>query len=162
MSRLACNVCGGITAVAFSRRRFFGLTLLWISLDWHGILAVLSPLKLPSSGLQFTLWFIYLCVGHLSAVFTTSHHHLCSTDVSSAFLLSSVRGVTTSTNIERHSHCLQCQEHQISILGYEPRAWRMDASGDHDLLSSRAVVHTHLHTSTGCFLLEADFAGGLH
>ena len=31
----------------------------------------------------------------------------------------------------------------------------MDTSGDRDLFPSRAVVHTHLYTSTGRFLLEA-------
>ena len=72
--------------------------------------------KLPSSGFHCTLWFIYLCVGHLSAVFTTSHHHLCSTEVSSASLLSSARGVTTSTNIERQRHCPQCEGYQISRI----------------------------------------------
>ena len=44
MCRLARIVCGGITAVVFSPRRFFDLTLLWIPLDLHGILVVLSPL----------------------------------------------------------------------------------------------------------------------
>ena len=147
MRRLACNVFGGITAVVFSRRRFIDLTLLWISLDWHGIPSVLyiTSGKLPLSGFQCTLWFICLCVGHLRAV-TTSHHHLCSTEVSSASLLSSARSITTSTNIERHSHCPQCQGYPISIIGYEARAWRVDTSGDRDLLWSRAVVHTHLHT----------------
>ena len=120
MRRLACNVFGGITAVVFSRRRFIDLTLLWISLDWHGIPSVLyiTSGKLPLSGFQCTLWFICLCVGHLRAV-TTSHHHLCSTEVSSASLLSSARSITTSTNIERHSHCPQCQGYPISIIGYE-------------------------------------------
>ena len=100
MCRLACNVSGGITAVVFSRRRFFDLTLLWISgLAWYPSCPITSR-KLPSSGLQCTLWLIYLCVGHLSAVFTISHNHLCGTQVSSA-LLSSARSVTTSTNIER-------------------------------------------------------------
>ena len=72
--------------------------------------------KLPSSGFHCTLWFIYLCVGHLSAVFTTSHHHLCSTEVSSASFLSTARSVSTSTNIERHSYYPQCQGYQISII----------------------------------------------
>ena len=45
MCRLACNVCGGITAVEISRRRFIDLTLLCMSLDWRGILDVLSPLE---------------------------------------------------------------------------------------------------------------------
>lgn len=90
-----------------------------ISLDWHGILAVLSPLG-SYHRLDFrVLCSLYIfCVGHLSAVFTTSHH-LCSTEVSSASFLSSARSVTTSTNIERHSHCPQRQGYQISIIGYE-------------------------------------------
>ena len=69
-------------------------------LAWYPSCPITSG-KLPSCGLQCTLWFIYLCVGHLSAVFTTFHDHLCTTEVSSASLLLSVRIVTTSTNIER-------------------------------------------------------------
>ena len=64
---------------------------------------------------ETTLWtsvFIYLRVGHLSSVFTISHHHLCSTEVSSASLLLSTSSVATSTNIERHSHCPQRQGYQ--------------------------------------------------
>ena len=81
-------------------------------LAWYPSCPITSG-KLPSSWLQCTLGVIYLCVGHLSGVFTTSHHHLCSTEVSSAFLLSSARSVTTSTNIERHSHR---PRYQISII----------------------------------------------
>ena len=103
----------------FSRRRFFDLTLLWISgLAWYPSCPITFG-KIPSSGLQCTLWFIYLHVGHLSAVFTTSHHHLCSTEIYSASLLSSARSVTTSANIERHRHCPQRQGYQISIIGHE-------------------------------------------
>ena len=40
MCVLECNVCGGITAVVLSRCRSLYLTLLWISLDLHGILAI--------------------------------------------------------------------------------------------------------------------------
>ena len=62
MCRLACNVCGEITAVVFSRRRFFDLTLLWISLDWHDIVAVLSPLG-SYHRLDFSvLCGLYICV----------------------------------------------------------------------------------------------------
>ena len=130
MCRLACNVCGGITAVVFSRRRFFDLTLLWISgLAWYPSCPITFG-KIPSSGLQCTLWFIYLHVGHLSAVFTTSHHHLCSTEVSSASVLSPARSVTTSTNIERHrqspptvsrvsnTHNKKCSMVQVAIPSY--------------------------------------------
>ena len=96
MRRLACNVCGGNTAVVvFFRRRFFDLTLLSLScgfLDWHGICPITSRKPPPS---------IYLCVGHLITVFTTSHHHLCSGEVYSASLQSSTRSVTPSTDIER-------------------------------------------------------------
>ena len=74
--------------------------------------------KLTTSGHQCTLPFIYLRVGHLSAVFRTSHHHLCSRDVSSAVRLLSASSVATSTNIERHSHQPQRQGYQISILNH--------------------------------------------
>ena len=85
---------------------------------WYPSCTITSG-KVPLSGHQCTLWFICLCVGYLSAVFTTSHHHLCSTEASSPSLLSSACSVTTSTNIERHSHCPQCQGYQISTIGYE-------------------------------------------
>ena len=123
MCRLACNVWGGITAVEVTRRRFFDITLVSLSfvdlsgLPWYPSCPIAAG-KLPSFGLQCTLWFIYLCVGRLRAVLT-SHRHLCSTEVSSASLLSSVRSVTTSTNIERHSHCPRCQGYQMAIIGYE-------------------------------------------
>jgi len=99
MCPLACNVCWGITAVEarkvcgdntavmFSRRRLFDLTLLWIPLDLHGVLAVLSPLGSYHRLDCGILCGLYICVGHLSAVFKTSHHHLCSTEISSASLL---------------------------------------------------------------------------
>ena len=44
MCRLAGRVCGEIIAVLFSHTRLFDLNLLSTSLDWHGILAVLSTL----------------------------------------------------------------------------------------------------------------------
>ena len=75
--------------------------------------------KQPSSGHQCTLWFLDLCVGHLSAVFTTSHPHRRSTEAYFASFLSSARSVTTSTNIDRQSHCPQCQGYQISIIGHD-------------------------------------------
>ena len=84
-------------------------------LAWYPSCTITSG-KVPLSGHQCTLWFICLCVGYLSAVFTTSHHHLCSTEASSPSLLSSACSVTTSTNIERHSHCPQCQGYPISII----------------------------------------------
>ena len=62
MCRLAGRVCGGITAVVFSRRRFFDLNLLWISLDWHGILAVLSPLASHHRLDISVLCGLYICV----------------------------------------------------------------------------------------------------
>ena len=36
--------------------------------------------KLPSSGFRHYLWFISVCVGHLSAVFTPSRHCFYSTE----------------------------------------------------------------------------------
>ena len=84
-------------------------------LAWYPSWPITSG-KLPSPGLQCAPWFMYLCVCHLSAVFTISHHHLYSTEISSASLVSSAHSVTTSTNIKRHSHCPQCQGYQMSIL----------------------------------------------
>ena len=65
MCRLAGRVCGGITAVLFSRTRLFDLNLLSISLDWHGILAVLSPL-----GSYYRLDFSVVCGLYICVVTT--------------------------------------------------------------------------------------------
>ena len=97
----------------------WSITLLWISLDWHGILAFLSPL---GSYIVWTSVFsvIYISVLATYAPYLQHHTIICSTEVSSASLLSSARSVTTSTNIERHSHCPHRQGYQISIIiGYE-------------------------------------------
>jgi len=89
----------------------------------------------------------------LRAVFTTSHHHLCSTEVSSASLLSSARSVTTSTNIERHSHCPQCQGYPISIISYDfldKQTHREDYQYHYDLcgISNRQRVCFKFHWFT--------------
>ena len=118
MRRLGCNVCGGTTAVC-SLVGCSSTSLFCGSLDWHSPSCPITSGKLPSSELRCVLWLICLCVGHLSAVYTTTHHHLCSTEVSHASLPSSTRSVTTSTNIERRSHCPQCQGYQISTIGHE-------------------------------------------
>ena len=82
---------------------------------WYPMIAVLSALG-SYRHLDFSeLWFKYPCVGHLSAVFT-SYHHLCSTEMASASLLSSARGAHTPTDIERHSHCPHCQGYPTSII----------------------------------------------
>ena len=113
-------------------------------LAWYPSCPITSG-KPPSSGLRCTPWFIYLCVGHLNAVFTTSHHHLSSIEVSSAFLLSSARSVTTSTNIERHNHCPQCQVHQTSTIGYclERGEWILPVIAT---CCRRVLLCTHIYT----------------
>ena len=57
-------MCGGITAVVLSRGKFFDLTLLRITLDWHGILAVVSALG-SYHRLDFSVLcslYMYMCV----------------------------------------------------------------------------------------------------
>ena len=78
---LACNVCGGITAVAFSCCGILHLTLCGSTSGpaWYPSCPVISG-KLPSSGLLHYLWFIYVCVGHMSAVFTPSRRCFYSTE----------------------------------------------------------------------------------
>ena len=75
MGLLACNVCGGNTAVAFSCCGILHLTLCGSTSGpaWYPSCPVISG-KLPSSGLLHYLWFIYVCVGHLGAVFSPSRH----------------------------------------------------------------------------------------
>ena len=75
MCLLACNVCGGITAVAFSCCSILHLTLCGSTSGpaWYPSCPVISG-KLPSSGLLHYLWFISVCVGHLSDVFPPSCH----------------------------------------------------------------------------------------
>ena len=81
MCLLACNVCGGITAVAFSCCGILHLTLCGSTSGpaWYPSCPVISG-KPPSSGLLHYLWFISVCVGHLSAVFTPSRHWFYSTE----------------------------------------------------------------------------------
>ena len=81
MCLLVCNVCGGITAVAFS-----GWGILHLSLSrstsgrvWYPSCLAISG-KLPLSGLLNYLCFISVCVGHLRAVFTPSRHCFYSTE----------------------------------------------------------------------------------
>ena len=114
MCLLACNVCGGITAVAFSCCGILHLALRGSTSGpaWYQSCAVISG-KLPSSGLLHYLWFISVCVGHLSAVFTPSRHCFYSTE--SIFVLCCLpylpsQGVTLlSANVGRHSLCSHCQ-----------------------------------------------------
>ena len=81
MCLLACNVCGGITAVAFSCSGILHLTLGGSTSGhaWYPSCPVISG-KLPSSGLLHYLLLISVCVGHLSAVFTRSRHCFYSTE----------------------------------------------------------------------------------
>ena len=80
MCLLACNVCGGITAVGFSFCGILHLTLCGSTSGpaWYPSCPAISR-NLPSSGLLHYLWFISVCVGHLSAVFTSSRHCFYST-----------------------------------------------------------------------------------
>ena len=77
----ACNACGGITAVAFSCCGILHLTLRGSTSGpaWYPSCPAISG-KLPSSGLLHCLWFVSLCVGHLSAVFKPSRHCFYSTE----------------------------------------------------------------------------------
>ena len=81
MCILACNVCGGITAVAFSCCGILHLTLCGSTSGraWYPSCPVISG-KRPSSGLLHYLWFISVCVGHLSDVFTPSRYCFYSTE----------------------------------------------------------------------------------
>ena len=81
MCLLACNVCGGITAVAFSCCSILHVTLCGSTSGpaRYPSGPVISG-KLPSSGLLHYLWLISLCVGHLSAVFTPSRRCFYSTE----------------------------------------------------------------------------------
>ena len=81
MCLLACNVCGRITDVAFPRCGILHLTVCGSTSGpaWYPSCPVISG-KLPSSGLLHYLWFISVCVGHLSAVFTPSRHCFYSTE----------------------------------------------------------------------------------
>ena len=81
MCLLGYNVCGGITAVAFSCCGILHLTLCGSTSGpaWYPSCPAISG-KLPSSGLLHYLWFISVYVGHVSAVFTPSRHCLYSTE----------------------------------------------------------------------------------
>ena len=80
MCLLACKVCGEITAAAFS----CGILHLTLCGSTSGparypSCPVISG-KLPSFGLLNYLWFISVCVGPLSALFTPSRHCFYSTE----------------------------------------------------------------------------------
>ena len=81
MCLLACNVCGGITAVAFSCCGILHITLCGSTSGpaWYPSCPIISG-KLPSSGLLHYLWFISVCVGHPSAVCTPSRHCFYNTE----------------------------------------------------------------------------------
>ena len=74
---LACNVCGEIIAVPFLHLTLCGSTS---GPAWYPTCPVISR-KLPSSGLLHFLWFVSVCVGHLSAVFTRSRHCFYGTEI---------------------------------------------------------------------------------
>ena len=77
MCLLACNVCGRITAVALSCCDILHFTLFGSTSGpaWYPSCPVISG-KLPSSGLLHYLWFISVCVGHLSAAFSSRTKHI--------------------------------------------------------------------------------------
>ena len=114
MCLLACNVCGGITAVAFSCCGILHLTLCGSTSGpaWYPSCPVISG-KLPSSGLLHYLWFISVCVGHLSAVFAPSRHCLLQ-HRKNLLLLCCLpylpsQGVTLlSANVGRRNRCSHC------------------------------------------------------
>ena len=68
-------------AVAFSCCGILHLTLYGSTSGpaWYPSCPVIYE-KLPSSGLLHYLWFISVCVGHLSAAFTPSRHCFYSTE----------------------------------------------------------------------------------
>ena len=80
MYLLTCNVCGGITAVAFSCCGILHLTLCGSTSGpaWYPSYPVISGNHRLDSCIY--LWFISVCVGHLSAVFTPSRHCFYSTE----------------------------------------------------------------------------------
>ena len=121
--RLACNVCGGTTIVLYGRScdlcilGIFGRSLFCGSL-WIGMVSYLFY-HLWKTTIVWTSVYsvVYISVLATSAPYFQHHTIICSTEVSSASLLSSARSVTTSTNIERHSHCTHRQGYQLSIIG---------------------------------------------
>ena len=106
--RLACNVCGGTTIVLYGRScdlcilGIFGRSLFCGSL-WIGMVSYLFY-HLWKTTIVWTSVYsvVYISVLATSAPYFQHHTIVCSTEVSSASLLSSARSVTTSTNIDRH------------------------------------------------------------
>ena len=111
MCLLECNVCGGITAVVLSRCRSLYLTLcgsLWTSMAYQ-----------PSSGLPHTLWFLSLCVAHLSAVFIQHQVIVFTAQKVSPTSPLPAQSVAVSAGADRHSLCPHCQGYlslRISII----------------------------------------------
>ena len=113
MCLLACNVCGGITAVAFSCCGILHLTLCGSTSGpaWYPSCPVISG-KLPSSGLLHYLWFISVCWPPKRRVYTITslllqHRKYLLLLCCLPYLPS--QGVTLlSTNVGRHSLCSHC------------------------------------------------------
>ena len=74
-------VCRGMTSLGSLSTGRVAHSLVWISPDCHGIVAVLVISgKQPSSDLLHTLRFICVCVGHLSASVQYLRHLLHNTE----------------------------------------------------------------------------------
>ena len=114
MCLLACNVCGGITAVAFSCCGILHLTLCGSTSGpaWYPSCPVIYG-KLPSSGPLHYLWFISVCWPPKRRVYTITslllqHRKYLLLLCCLPYLPS--QGVTLlSTNVGRHSPCSHCQ-----------------------------------------------------
>ena len=114
MCLLACNVCGGIPAVAFSCCDILHLILCGSTSGpaWYPTCPVISG-KLPSSRLLHYLWFISACWPPKCRVYTTTslllrHRRHLLLPCCLPYLPS--QGVTLlSSNAGRHSLCSHCQ-----------------------------------------------------
>ena len=114
MCPLACNVCGGITAVAFSCCGILYLTLCGSTSGpaWYPSCPVIYG-KLPSSGLLHYLWFISVCWPPKRRVYTITSLLLQNRKYLLLFCCLPClpsQGVTLlSANVGRHSLCSHCQ-----------------------------------------------------
>ena len=114
MCLLACNVCGGITTVAFSCCGILHLTLSGSTSGpaWFPSCPVISG-KIPSSGLLRCLWFISVCWPPKRRVYTITSlllQHRKYLLLLCCLPYLPIQGVTLlSANVGRHSLCSRCQ-----------------------------------------------------
>ena len=124
---------------------------LWINL-WTCMVSELSChlWKLPSSGLLHYLWFISVCVGHLSAVFTPSRH--CFYFFAACpFYPAKVSHYYRPTSVDTSSvHIVKCITKNIYervYLGYNTRgaqcSFRFDPNSALCIMMSCLVSHTY-------------------